>query len=286
MLLCLKGDFNLADSKKKGIQSFFYDFKRFTPLLSNLVSKDFKIKYRRSFLGIAWSVLNPLLTMLVLTKVFTILLRVGNAEDFSTYYIIGSSLWAFFSEATSNSLSSVIGAASLIKKVYIPKYIFPVEKCLFSLVNFLFSLIAVLLVIIVRGITLGTNFLSFYSLLFPIPVIYCFIFVCGMSLFLSAVTVYFRDVAHLYGVLLTMWIYLTPILYPISLIRDSGHKFVYLVIRLNPMTHYVEAFRDVLMRHTFPSLRENLICISFSLVTFVFGALVFKKAQKKFILHI
>ncbi len=107
-----------------------------------------------------------------------------------------------------------------------------------------------------------------------------------MSLLLSAITVYFRDVAHLYGVLLTMWIYLTPILYPISLIRDSGHKAIYYVIELNPMTHYVEAFRDVLMRHTFPSLKENLICIAFSLFFFVLGALVFKKAQRKFILHI
>lgn len=271
---------------KTGISKFKYDFKRFMPLLSNLVSKDFKIKYRRSFLGVAWSVLNPLLTMLVLTKVFTILLRIGNEEDFSTYYIVGASLWAFFSEATSTSLTSILGASSLIKKVYIPKYIFPLEKCLFSLVNFMFSLIAVLAVIVVRSIALGKCMLSLYSLLFPIPVIYCFFFVCGMSLMLSAITVYFRDVAHLYGVLLTMWIYLTPILYPISLIRDSNHKLIYYVLELNPMTHYVEAFRDVMMRHTFPSLRENLICIFASLVTFIIGAFVFKFAQKKFILHI
>lgn len=276
----------MANSNINSFSNFIYDFKRFFPLLSNLVSKDFKIKYRRSFLGIAWSVLNPLLTMIVLTKVFTILLRIGNEEDFSTYYIVGASLWAFFSEATTASLSSVIGASSLIKKVYIPKYIFPIEKCLFSLVNFVFSLIAVLAVIIVRSIAIGTNMLSLYSLLFPIPVIYCFFFACGMSLFLSAVTVYFRDIAHLYGVLLTMWIYLTPILYPMTLISNSEHKVIYYVVKLNPMTHYVEVFRDVLMRHTFPTLRENLICIFASLVTFVIGALIFKKAQSKFILHI
>ena len=276
----------LANSNKSGLSRFFSDFKQFTPLLSNLVSRDFKVKYRRSFLGVAWSVLNPLLTMLVLTKVFTILLRIGNEEDFSSYYIVGASLWAFFSEATTNSLASILGAASLIKKVYIPKYMFPLEKCLFSLVNLMFSLIAVLAVVIVRSIATGSSMLSAYTLLFPIPVLYCFVFTAGVSLFLSAITVYFRDVAHLYSVLLTMCIYLTPILYPISLIKNSGHSFIYFVVRYNPMTFYVEAFRDTFMRHTFPSLTDNLFCIGYAVLSFVIGALVFKKAQKKFILHI
>jgi len=268
-------------NNKNGFSKFVYDFKRFIPLLSNLVSKDFKIKYRRSFLGVAWSVLNPLLTMIVLTNVFTLLLKIKNYDfDFPSYYIVGASLWGFFSEATNNSLSSVLGASSLIKKVYIPKYIFPLEKCLFSLVNFAFSLIAVILVILVRN----PAQLSFYSLLFPIPVVLCFFFVCGMSLVLSAITVYFRDVAHLYGVLLTMWIYLTPILYPIQLLE--GHKLVKTVVMLNPMTHYVSYFRDVVMNGTFPGLKENLICIGISVFTFVVGAFIFKKAQKKFILHI
>lgn len=276
----------MVNSNKSGISKFFSDFKQFTPLLSNLVSRDFKVKYRRSFLGVAWSVLNPLLTMLVLTKVFTILLRIGNEEDFSSYYIVGASLWAFFSEATTNSLASILGASSLIKKVYIPKYMFPLEKCLFSVVNLMFSMIAVIAVVVVRSIAIGKFMLSAYTLLFPIPVIYCFVFTLGISLFLSAITVYFRDVAHLYSVLLTMCIYLTPILYPISLIKNSGHSFIYFVVRYNPMTFYVESFRDVMMRHTFSSLSDNLFCIGYALASFLIGAFVFKKAQKKFILHI
>lgn len=270
---------------KTGRKSFVSDFKRFYPLLSNLVTKDFKIKYRRSFLGIAWSVLNPLLIMLVLTKVFTLLLRhTGNTEDFAAYYIVGFTLWSFFSEATSTSLSSILSSASLIKKVYIPKYVFPLEKCLFSLVNFAFSMIAVLAVVIYRSIRVGAPMLSWYSLLSPLPIFYCFLFVCGMSLFLSAVTVYFRDVAHLYGVLLTMWIYLTPILYPIALVK--GHKLIYTIVMLNPMTHYVEMFRDMMMRQSASTLNEHLICIGLSLFTLLFGSFVFNKAQSKFILHI
>lgn len=256
----------------------FTDIKKFLPLLKNLVTKDIKIKYRRSVLGIAWSILNPLLTMIVLTQVFQMLLR-NTVENFATYYIVGASLWNFFAEATSLALSSILASASLIKKVYIPKYIFPIEKALFALVNFAFSLIAVLLVMIIQGV-----YPTFTALLFPIPVLYCFVFTCGMCLFLSAVTVFFRDIAHLYGVLLTLWMYLTPIIYPAELVESKA--LIYNVIRLNPLYHYVEFFRDVVMYNTLPSFNQNIICAAFSLGMFIVGWFVFRRTESKFILHI
>ena len=269
-------------------RTFFSDFKRFMPLLKNLVAKDFKIKYRRSVLGVAWSVLNPLFTMLVLTIVFKVILRVevGQGVDFATYYIVGASLWNFFSEATSTSLSSILTSGALIRKVYIPKYIFPLEKCVFALVNFSFSLVAVLAVMLIRGV-----YPTWATLLFPIPVIYCFIFACGLSLFLSAVTVYFRDVQHLYGVLLTMWIYLTPILYSTETLEQlaPSMQFVKYILYLNPMTHYINYFRAVVMYGVYrdlPSIEINVVCIAMSLAMLGFGALVFKKAEGKFILHL
>ncbi len=258
--------------------NFLNDIKRFSPLLKNLVSKDFKLKYRRSVLGVAWSVLNPLFTMLVITTVFGTLLRI-QVENFATYYIVGFSIWNLFSEATSLSLSSILTSSALIKKVYIPKYIFPIEKCLFALVNFAFSLIAVAVVMIFQGVMPSVT-----ALLSPIPVLYCFIFICGVSLFLSAATVYFRDVQHLYGVFLTVLMYLTPIIYPLELLK--GHDFVEKIVMLNPMTHYVEYFRQLVMYNTVPDLNENLVCIGFALIMFAIGALVFKKAEGKFILHI
>lgn len=266
------------DRTRTCFSKFIYDFKRYTPLLKNLVTKDIKIKYRRSVLGIAWSILNPMLTMLVMTQVFQMLLKI-RIENFATYYIIGASMWNFFAEASSLSLDAILGSAALIKKVYIPKYIFPLEKCMFSLVNLLFSFIAVVLVMMVQGV-----FPTWTTLLFPIPVLYCFIFACGVSLFLSAVTVYFRDIAHFYSVLLTMWIYLTPILYPLDLLK--GHPVIYNIVAYNPMTHYVSYFRDVIMYNTIPSLQDNLICLGMSLGVFAIGALVFNKAEGKFILHI
>lgn len=268
--------------KTSNKRNFFSDFKKYLPLLRNLVSKDLKIKYRRSALGIAWSVLNPLLTMLVLTQVFGMLLKI-KVPNFATYYIVGYSIWNFFSEATSNSMSAIIMAAPLMKKVYIPKYIFPLEKCLFSLVNFAFTLIAVLIVMLVQGV-----YPSVTALLFPIPLVYTFIFVCGMCLLLSAANVYFRDIEHLYGVLLTMWMYLTPIIYPIEIFDGHGAlaEFIKHVVTWNPLTRYVQYFRSVIMYATVPGIRENLICLLMSLVMFAIGALVFKKAQKKFILHL
>lgn len=265
-------------NNSKGLARFLYDAKTYFPLLCNLTSRDFKVKYRRSVLGILWSVLNPLFTMLVITQVFGLLLKV-RIDNFATYYIVGWSIWNFFSEATSLAMGSVLAGASLIKKVYIPKYIFPLEKCLFALINLLLSLIAVIAVMLIQGV-----YPTWTALLAPLPILYCFVFSVGFALILSALTVYFRDIQHLYSVLLTVWMYLTPIIYPMSLIE--GNTLVETIIRLNPLYYYVDYFRDVMMYNTVPTLTQNLICIGIALGTLTLGALVFAKAQKKFILHI
>ena len=272
--------------------SFWTNFKKYLPLLSNLAGKDFKIKYRRSVLGVIWSVLNPLLTMLVLTAVFGSLFgmnRGADIGDFAVYYIVGAAIWNFFSEATSLSLTSVITAAPLIKKVYVPKYIFPLEKCLFALINFAFSLVAVALVMAIRFGNISGTF-GATVLLFPIPVFYCLLFVMGMSLILSAVSVYFQDVIHLYSVVLTLWMYLTPLIYPMSMIENAGGSFLKTValpiIKYNPMTQYIQYFRDVVIYGKIPGLLPNLICFAYGLLVLIIGVLVFNKLQKRFILHI
>ena len=262
-------------------KNFFTDLKKYAPLLVNLAGKDFKLKYRRSILGVLWSILNPLFTMLVISKVFGALLKI-EIPNFSTYYIVGWSIWNFFSEATNLSMSSVLQGAPLIKKVYLPKYIFPLEKCLFSLVNFAFSLIAVVAVMCLQGVF--TGFTSFTILLAPVPVLLCLVFNIGMSLLLSALTVFFRDIQHLYGVLLTVWMYLTPIIYPMYYL--DNHQTLQTIVKCNPMYYYVEYFRSVAMYGQVPDFTFNLITVLISLGTLLFGALVFSKAQKRFILHI
>ena len=185
----------------------------------------------------------------------------------------------FFLRSYESIRISIMGASTLIKKVYIPKYIFPFEKCLFALENFIFSLIAVILVMLFQQFVPPAT-----ALLFFIPVLYCFIFSVGIGLILSALAVFFRDVVHLYSIVLTIWMYITPIIYPVEIVQDSA--VIFGIIQCNPMYYYVGYFRDLLMYNTIPDLRWNLICILFSLGALALGLLVFKKTQDKFILHI
>ncbi|MBR5135173.1 MAG: ABC transporter permease [Clostridia bacterium] len=265
-------------NNRQGIKNFFGDAKKFLPLLINLTARDFKVKYRRSVLGVFWSVLNPLLNMLVISAVFGALLNI-RMKDFTVYYIVGWSIWNFFSESTSNSLNSILAGASLIKKVYLPKYVFPLQKCLFALINFGFSMIAVIPVMLIQKV-----YPTWTAFLAPLPVLYCFVFSIGFSLILSALTVYFRDIQHLYSVLLVIWMYLTPIVYPVEMVKNNA--LLMTVIEYNPLYHFVVYFRCVMYQGIVPSLTENLICIAIAVGTLAIGCLVFSKAQKKFILHI
>ncbi|MFI3206119.1 MAG: ABC transporter permease [Clostridia bacterium] len=251
-------------------------FKKFIPLLKELTSRDIKLKYRRSVLGIVWSVLNPLLMMLVITAVFSTIFRF-DIPNFPIYYLTGSTVFGFFSEATTGAMSSVIYSASLIKKVYMPKYLFPLEKIIFAFVNMLFSLIAVFFVMVLTNTELyATIFIS------PLGLIYTFVFSIGVGLILASMAVFFRDIVHLYSVLITALTYFTPIIYPIEALPENIAVFM----KLNPLYHYVNFFRDCVLYGEVPSLEENLICIVLAIVSLLIGLLVFKKNQDKFILYI
>lgn len=254
------------------------DFLKYLPLLKNLISRDIKIKYRRSVLGVLWSVLNPLLMMAVMTIVFSTIFRFG-IENFPIYYLTGSLIYSFFSEATSSAMTSVVSNAPLLKKVYIPKYIFPLQKSLFSFVNLLFSFIAIMIVLIF--VPVEPTALMFLS---PIPILYTFFFALGIGMALSSLSVYLRDLYHLYSVLLVAWMYLTPIFYPVEYVKDNA--FAYSIIQANPLYHFVAYFRNVFMYGQMPTLEENLICMAYAAVSFFLGVLIFKKTQKNFVLYL
>ncbi|MGL4606011.1 MAG: ABC transporter permease [Eubacteriaceae bacterium] len=262
--------------KKKEISVLIQNFVKYRHLLIELVSRDIKIKYRRSVLGLMWSVLNPLLMMLVITAVFSQIFKF-EIENFPAYYLTGVLIFNFVSEATTSAMTSILSGAALIKKVYIPKYIFPLEKVLFAFVNALFSMIAVAIVFIIIQVPI-----KWTIILFPIPLIYTLIFSIGFGLILATINVFFRDVGHLYGVWITAWMYLTPIIYPIEILPD----FVKRLLLLNPLYYFVECFREVLLYGTVPSLGLNLACIGFSVTFLILGVLIFKSNQDKFILRI
>lgn len=245
-------------------------------MLSELVGRDFKLKYRRSVLGVLWSVLNPLLMMIVLTAVFSFFFRF-QIENFALYLIIGQTLFNYIAGSTSDSMASIITNASLIKKIKIDKLIFPVEKTLFGLINFAISLIAVVIVMIYFQVVPTWNIL-----LLPFLLVCAFFFALGIGLILATLAVFFRDVMHLWGVVTTAWMYATPIIYPIDILPD----WMLAVMNWNPMYYFVNFFREIALWGTTPPLSEFGICIFCAVVFFALGLLIFRKNEKKFILYV
>lgn len=248
-------------------------------ILKQLVSKDFKLKYRRSALGVIWSVLNPLLMMIVMTAVFSSFMRYSDPTlgNYPLYLILGNTAWSLMNDSTTQGMQSILGASALLKKVKINRFVFPVQKVLFGLVNYAFSLIAVAVVMLFFQIPLTP-----YALLLPVIVLLLGLFCIGISLFLSAAAVFFRDVIHLWGVFLTAWMYATPLFYPFSILPGWMQTFE----AFNPMYCYITCIRDVLLYQQLPTVSLLIRCVAFAVFALVVGWCVFKRHQHKFILYI
>lgn len=250
--------------------------KRSLFVLKTLVSKDFKLKYRRSTLGVLWSVLNPLLMMAVLSAVFSFMFRFS-IENYPLYLILGTILFSLMSNSTTCAMNSIIEAAPLIKKVRVEKIIFPLEKVSFEGLNFVISLIAVVLVMAFFKVAPTLNILYL-----PLLVFYVMLFSLGIGMLLAALAVFFKDIIHLWGVVITAWTYATPIFYPIDML--SG--WMQTAMEFNPMYHYVTYFRSIMMWNATPSFAENLVCLAMAAITLAVGFVVFRKTEHKFILFV
>lgn len=255
----------------------FRRFFAFDELLKQLIIRDVKLKYRRSYLGYLWSILNPLMLMMVLVVVFSNLFRF-DIPNFPLYMIAGQFLFNFMTEATNMSVGSIIGNASLLKKTYVPKYIFTVSRVGSSLVNLLFSLGALFLVMVFTNAEFSWNLLFF-----PVIILEVLIFSLGLGLWLAAITVFFRDIQYLWGVFISMWMYLTPLFYPVSIIPEEYQE---LYKNANPMYGYIEQFRDIVLHARFPQTDSILIGFSTAILVLVLGAWYFNKKQDEFILYI
>lgn len=254
-------------------------------ILKQLVGKDFKIKYRRSFLGVAWSVLNPLLMMVVMAIVFTTIFAQGRngsvtPEMYPLYLIVGNVTFAVMSDSTSQALSSIVYASSLLKKVKVHRFVFPVQKVLFSLVNFAFSLIAVAIVMLWFHVVP-----TWHLLLLPVCLVLLMFFCMGLGLLLSAATVFFRDVMHLWSVVITAWTYFTPIFWTTDYILKMPH-ILRVLMYANPMYNYLQFMRDIFLFQTCPSPLEFGLCVAWAVIAMVIGYAVFHKNEHKFILYI
>ena len=265
------------------LKAYCRDFWRYRYLLYNLVGRDFKLKYRRSILGVIWSVLNPLLMNAVMVIVFSTIMdmRSSGIQNFAVYLIIGQLLFNFFSESTAVSMASVLSSAPLLRKVYIPKYIFPLEKVCFSLVNCCFSFLALIVVMLVtQAPVYWTIPLAIY------PLLTLFLFNLGIGLILSTLAVFFRDIMHLWGVFTTALMYFSAIFYdPMGLPASASVEFLQKFISFNPIYWYITAFRGAVLEGRTLTYQELAVCGGCGIIALVVGLLVFRKQQDKFVLH-
>lgn len=261
--------------------NFISDFVKYRSLINQLVMRDIKTKYRRSILGLVWTVLNPLLMMTVLSIVFSYFFsRYGEIENFPVYLLCGQVIFNFFNESTSISMGSIVHSGELIKKVYVPKYLFPISKVMSSGVNLLSSMIALVIVMLVtRAKVTPTVLLAVF------PLLYVMLFSTGVSLFLSAAAVSFRDLMHLYGVLTTAWMYLTPVIYPMAIL-DNAPAWVRFIVNINPLTSFIKIFRCVVLDGVTAPAYLHVQSLIWCAIALALGWTVFKKSQDNFILKI
>lgn len=249
---------------------------RYRFLLKQLVQRDFKTKYKRSILGVLWSFMNPLLTMMVMYIVFSTLFK-SNIVNFPVYLLSGIVCWNFFSEVTGSCLTSITGNTALITKVYVPKYMYPLSRTISSTVNLGLSLIPLVIVMMLTGTRLTVRIL-----LLPFPIICLFLFSFGMGLLLASMMVFFRDTQFLWGVISILWMYLTPIFYDAEII-PAQYMTLY---KMNPLYHIIRIMRILLINGVSPEPKAYLLCAAASLIPLILGALVFKKTQDRFVLYL
>ena len=262
--------------KQLAVLRVFAAFSKYGYLMRQLVSRDFKTKYKRSVLGVLWSFLNPLLTMTMQYIVFSTLFK-SDIPNFAVYLLTGIVCFSYFSEATSMSLTSIVGNAPLITKVYVPKYIYPLTRVLSSTINFGLSLLPLLAVLLITRTPIRPAIL-----LLPFGVFCLFALALGVGMLLAAAMVFFRDTQFLWGVVSMLWMYATPIFYPESIIPA---RFM-LVYKLNPLYHIIRFIRTILINGVSPEPKAYALALIASVVPLIIGSMVFKRTQDRFVLNI
>lgn len=255
------------------------DFKRFRPLLYELVSRDIKNKYRRSALGVLWTLLNPLFMMIILSIVFSNIFTgiTDGVENYPIYILCGQVLYNFYSESTQAAMNSIVINAPLIKKVYVPKYMFALSRVISCAINIFAAFAALLVVMVIMRVDLHyTIFLS------VIPMLIMIIFSLGIGLILAALSVQYRDIVHLYSVFLTGFVYLAPIVYPLEMLNGWVRRLVL----LNPVTNILTMFRGFVINNAMPDLYTVVMAVVPSVLIFMLGIWVFYKKQDDFILYV
>ncbi|MCJ7445706.1 MAG: ABC transporter permease [Methanotrichaceae archaeon] len=247
-------------------------FIQYRELIKNLSISDLKIKYQSSILGFAWSLLNPLLMMLVLYAVFNNFFNTTQ-EHYALYLLIGITTWRFFSVGTSIAMGSIVSKPSLVTKIYIPRKILVLSTVLSGFITSLLEFLVLIILLLIFGVSP-----SKYIIIFPLAhIMYCLL-VYGISLALAASYVYYRDLNQIWDVLLQVGFFLSPIIYPISMVPEQ-YMNIYM---LNPITAIMLIYRDILLYGTAPSYENIAILVISAVITLILGGAAFMRLQRRF----
>jgi len=249
---------------------------RYRELLKNLVLRDLKVRYRRSVLGFVWVMLNPLLMMLVLSVIFSEIFKVST-KNYTVYLLSGIIMWNFFAQSTGITVHAFLANRDLIKKVYIPRSIFPLSVLLSALVNFVFSLVPLIVIMVATGTPVSMNF---YFVPFCLALVFVFSF--GVALVLSTLTVFFHDIVYIYDVLLLAWMYATPVFYPASIVPERFR----VLLDMNPMYHLLTLFRGGLYLTTPAMLVQAAYGLLFSAGSLLIGSLIYIRLKDRLVYYL
>lgn len=250
-----------------------YDIYKYRYLLFKLVERDIKVRYKRSLLGFLWVMLNPLLMMFILNLIFSELFK-ASTKNYTAYLITGIVFWNFYAQSTSIAVSSFVSNANLIKKIYLPKSLFPLSIVCSAMVNLIFSLIPLFLIILLSDAKISPHF---YML--PVVMMMSIIFVYGISLCISTFMVFFHDIKQIYEVLLFALMYMTPIFYPLEIVPQR-YRFI---IDSNPLTNFIELFRSTIYADIHFSFEKLIYLSIISLTVYLIGNLIYLKLQDKIV---
>ena len=249
---------------------------RYRDLIFQLIRRDIVTRYKRSVLGILWTMLNPLGTMLILTVVFSQMFNMRGT--YPAFIMTNLIAWNFFSQTTSASLNAMLWGSSLFKSIYLPRTSFVVATIGTGLVNTLLALVPLILIFLITKVSLHATIL-----LLPLSVILLAAFALGISLILSTFVAFFPDIAEMYPILLTAWMYLTPIIYPEEMLAKVLGGWL---LRLNPIYPIIKVFRSVIYDGKLPTLAEWGIAAGIALGTLLFGWIFFTQNSKSFAYHV
>lgn len=275
-LFLLYNNIQVKNNRNSTIVTWIIGIERYEFLVRQFVTRDFRGKYKRSVLGVFWSLLNPFLTMTVQYIVFSELFRF-DVLYYPVYLICGIITFNFFVECCNLTLTSIVGNAGLITKVYVPKFIYPFTRTLSSFVNLLISLVPLIAVSLFSGISPTKAYLILPFILLCITG-----FSYGVGLILCTLYVFFRDTQFIWGILSMIWMYLTPIFYPVDILPE---KFAW-IVEINPLYHFITFIRTLIIDGISPEPIVFVQCAIQSVIVLWIGCCVFKKYEEQFVLYI